>query len=57
MNRTLALAERFLRDERGATVIEYGLVATLVSITIIVWAASIGVSVTGFIQSVADGFS
>ncbi len=33
---------RFLRDESGATAIEYGLIAALISITIIAAANSIG---------------
>lgn len=33
---------RFLRDQSGATAIEYGLMAALVSITIIAAAAKIG---------------
>ena len=32
----------FLKDESGATAIEYGLIAALISITIITAAASIG---------------
>lgn len=51
------LATRFLRDQRGATVIEYGLVATLISITIITWAAQIGGTVTGFFESMSAGFN
>jgi pilus assembly protein Flp/PilA len=33
---------RFMKDESGATAIEYGLIAALISITIITAAASIG---------------
>jgi pilus assembly protein Flp/PilA len=33
---------RFLQDESGATAIEYGLIAALISITIIAAATSIG---------------
>jgi pilus assembly protein Flp/PilA len=33
---------RFVKDESGATAIEYGLIAALISITIITAAASIG---------------
>jgi pilus assembly protein Flp/PilA len=35
-------ATRFLADQSGATAIEYGLIAALVSITIIAAAAQIG---------------
>ncbi len=33
---------RFMKDESGATAIEYGLIAALISITIITAASSIG---------------
>ncbi len=36
---------RFLKDESGATAIEYGLIAALISITIIAAAGAIGGSV------------
>ena len=36
---------RFLRDESGATAIEYGLIAALISITIIAAANAIGTNV------------
>jgi pilus assembly protein Flp/PilA len=38
---------RFLKDESGATAIEYGLIAALISITIIAAAQSVGTGVTG----------
>ena len=37
--------KRFLKDESGATAIEYGLIAALISITIISAASAIGGSV------------
>ncbi|WP_148663376.1 Flp family type IVb pilin [Bosea vaviloviae] len=46
----------FASDARGATAIEYGLVVSLISLTIVVWATQIGQSVLGFFQSVAAGF-
>lgn len=57
MERLLTLLLRFARDNRGATAIEYGLVAGLISMTIIVWATQIGQSVTGFFQSIQAGFN
>lgn len=42
-----ALVARFARDERGATAIEYGLIAFLVSIAAIGTMQAIGVSVSG----------
>ena len=41
------LVSRFLSDEAGATAIEYALVASLISITIIAGAAAIGTSLSG----------
>ncbi len=37
---------RFMKDESGATAIEYGLIAALISITIITAATSIGTNIT-----------
>lgn len=37
--------KRFLKDESGATAIEYGLIAALISITIITAATAIGGSI------------
>lgn len=36
------MLKSFLRDESGATAIEYGLIGTLISIAIIVGATSLG---------------
>jgi pilus assembly protein Flp/PilA len=44
-----------LRDESGATAIEYGLIAALVSVVIIVVLTALGESLTATFQSVADG--
>ena len=49
---------RFLRDESGATAIEYVLVATIVSIVIVAGAAAIGQHVrVAFFDNVAAGFT
>ncbi len=42
-------------DRSGATAIEYALVAGLISISIVFWAAMIGTSVSGFFTSIASG--
>jgi pilus assembly protein Flp/PilA len=44
---------RFLKDESGATAIEYGLIAALISITIIAAAQSISTGVKGKFNTVA----
>ena len=43
--------------ERGATAIEYALVAGLISLTIIIWAANISGSLNEKFDSVNNGFS
>ncbi|HVY21362.1 MAG TPA: Flp family type IVb pilin [Bauldia sp.] len=47
------LFARFLRDESGATAIEYGLIATLIAVALIVGANALGVS----LNSVFSGIS
>ncbi len=43
-------------DPSGATAIEYGLIAALISILYIGWATAIGSSVSDFFTAVANGF-
>jgi pilus assembly protein Flp/PilA len=49
----MRLFYRLLRDEAGATAIEYALVASLISIAIIAGATSIGTSLSGTFNTVA----
>lgn len=44
---------RFLKDESGATAIEYGLIAALISVAIIAGASSLG----GSLNDTFDGLS
>ena len=44
-----------VRDERGVTAIEYGLVAALVSVTIITSATYYGSQVSSFLMAAARG--
>ena len=44
---------RFLRDESGATAIEYGLIAALIAVAIITAATSVGTSLSGTFNTVA----
>ena len=46
------LVERFLRDESGATAIEYALVASLISIAIVAGATAIGGTLSGTFTTV-----
>ena len=50
MNRFLV---RFLKDESGATAIEYGLIAALISVSIIAGATLIGPELDATFQQVA----
>ena len=40
-------------DHSGATAIEYALMAGLISVSILIWAMSIGTSVSSFLTAVA----
>ncbi len=44
-----------VRDERGATAIEYGLVALIISITIISSVTFYGVRVSSYLMAAASG--
>ena len=45
---------RFIHDESGATAIEYGLIAALVSVAGITALQSLGTSLTGLFNSVSS---
>lgn len=49
-----SLFVRFLKDERGATAIEYGLIAALIGVAIVVGATAFGTSITTLFSDV-DG--
>ncbi len=44
--------QRFLKDESGATAIEYGLIAALISVVIITAVSLIGQNIKGRFESV-----
>jgi pilus assembly protein Flp/PilA len=44
---------QFMRDESGATAIEYGLIAALIAVVIIGAVTLVGTSLSGTFQSVA----
>ncbi|ATU92870.1 Flp family type IVb pilin [Phyllobacterium zundukense] len=54
VNAILDVFARFQRDETGATAIEYTLIASLVSIGVIVGAGILGVSVKDLYIGLAD---
>lgn len=45
---------RFAQDESGATAIEYGLIAALISVGIIVAASALGGSLSSLFNSISD---
>lgn len=49
-----ALAQAFLRDESGATAIEYGLIAALISVAIISAASRLGTNIARTFNNVAN---
>ena len=48
------MLRRFIKDESGATAIEYGLIAALISIGIIMGARSIGLSIGTHFDTVSS---
>lgn len=49
--------KRFCADQSGATMIEYGLIAALLSVGVIVAAGSAGVNLSGLFSSTATDLS
>jgi pilus assembly protein Flp/PilA len=48
------LLQRFAKDESGATAIEYGLIAALIAVVIIVAVSAVGTDVSKAFSSVAS---
>lgn len=48
-----ALVSRFLKDESGATAIEYGLIASLIAVAIITAAGTLGNSISNTFTSIS----
>lgn len=48
---------RFIREEEGATAIEYGLIASLIAVVIIAAVAAIGTNLSATFNSVATHIS
>ena len=49
--------KRFVREEEGATMVEYGLMVALIAVVAMVAAATLGTSVNTKFKSVADKMS
>lgn len=50
----MKLVKQFLNDESGATAIEYGLIAALISVVIIGAATALGGSLQGILQYISN---
>ena len=48
------MIERFVKDESGATAIEYGLIAALISVALITGATTLGNTLNAQFQSLSD---
>jgi pilus assembly protein Flp/PilA len=53
----MSLLARFLRDERGATAIEYGLIAAGISVAIIATVAGLGTKLNSTFTSVSTALN
>lgn len=53
MEKALQLAKRFVRDEEGVTAIEYGLIAALIAVVIIVGATAVGTNLNAVFSWIA----
>ncbi|MEO8667402.1 MAG: Flp family type IVb pilin [Bauldia sp.] len=51
------LFARFAKDESGATAIEYGLIASLIGVAIIVGATALGGQLNTTFQTISDDLS
>jgi len=50
----MSVLKRFLKDENGATAIEYGLIAAGIAVAIIVVVRGVGTNLNATFQSVKD---
>jgi pilus assembly protein Flp/PilA len=51
----MTLINRFIKDESGATAIEYGLIAALIAVAIITILTTVGTSLTSVFTKVNTG--
>lgn len=49
-----AIIARFMKDESGATAIEYGLIAALISIALITGASALGTALNNQFEALAN---
>jgi pilus assembly protein Flp/PilA len=53
----MTMFKRFLKDESGATAIEYGLIASLIAVAIIAILTTLGTDLSTKFQAVSDGIN
>ena len=51
------LVARFVADDSGATALEYGLIAAVLSMAVVTATSTIGVSLTALFQRISDMFA
>jgi pilus assembly protein Flp/PilA len=51
----MSVLKRFIRDEAGATAIEYGLIAAGIAVAIIVVVQNVGTNLSGTFTTVQNG--
>ena len=57
MRAVFAMATAFWRSERGATSIEYAIIGSVISISIVVGAKAIGLNLTPYFSKVANNLT
>jgi pilus assembly protein Flp/PilA len=53
----MSMFRKFVQDDSGATAIEYGLIAALVSVAIIAMLTTLGTNLNATFKTVADNLS
>ncbi len=53
MNSVIHSIQKFLKDEQGATAIEYGLLVALISLVIVVGAAAVGTNLNSLFTHIS----
>ena len=54
MSKIVSAVKAFVADENGVTAIEYGLIAALVGVAIVVAVKALGVQISGTFDTVVD---
>jgi len=57
MSRSHNLRHRLLRDESGASAVEYGLIVALIAVVIIIAVTALGVNLGDMFQAIADAIA